>query len=135
MVEASSEPFLRFDLEYQQLLILQTEAARAATPAILGMHCIASDRSADLGGGAAAAGGAAVAAVAAGGCGVGVAGNQGGRGRKRGAALRGKGASAAAVGEVATAEDEEEALPEAPADRGGALNAGGRAGRPTRGKR
>ncbi len=48
-----------------QLLVLSTAHAREATPAILEMHCIASDRSSDLQTPAAQAAAAAAAAKAA----------------------------------------------------------------------
>ena len=48
LVEGCAEPFLRFDLDYHTLLILDAAAARAATPAILETHSIARQASADL---------------------------------------------------------------------------------------
>jgi hypothetical protein len=65
LVESCTEPYLRFDLDYNQLLILETGAARAATAAILETHSIPQQASADLadalrgGAGASGAGGAA----------------------------------------------------------------------------
>uniref|UniRef100_A0A7I4DFC6 Protease Do-like PDZ domain-containing protein n=3 Tax=Physcomitrium patens TaxID=3218 RepID=A0A7I4DFC6_PHYPA len=48
MVEKCTDPFLRFDLEYQQIVVLETNAAKAATPEILATHCIPSAMSDDL---------------------------------------------------------------------------------------
>ncbi|WOL13804.1 protease Do-like 9 [Canna indica] len=48
MVENCNEEFLKFDLEYQQIVVLQTETAKAATPDILTTHCIPSAMSEDL---------------------------------------------------------------------------------------
>lgn len=48
MVEAATSPFLRFDLEYDQVMVLETAAAKAATPSILKTHRIPSARSEDL---------------------------------------------------------------------------------------
>lgn len=48
MVENCSEEFLKFDLEYQQIVVLQTKTAKAATPDILATHCIPSAVSEDL---------------------------------------------------------------------------------------
>ncbi|GAQ86753.1 HrtA/DegP protease [Klebsormidium nitens] len=48
MVEAATAPFLRFDLEYDQVMVLETAAAKAATPSILKTHRIPSARSEDL---------------------------------------------------------------------------------------
>ncbi|CAL9078576.1 unnamed protein product [Musa textilis] len=48
MVENCSEEFLKFDLEYQQIVVLQTKTAKAATPDILATHCIPSAISEDL---------------------------------------------------------------------------------------
>ncbi|KAG0448356.1 hypothetical protein HPP92_027888 [Vanilla planifolia] len=48
MVENSVDEFLRFDLEYDQIVVLQTEKAKAATLDILTTHCIPSAMSQDL---------------------------------------------------------------------------------------
>eukprot|EP00850_Spirogloea_muscicola_P009988 SM000057S18418 [mRNA] locus=s57:518427:521621:+ [translate_table: standard] len=48
MVENCADAFLQFDLEYQQLLILDAKVAREATPGILSTHCIPSAISSDL---------------------------------------------------------------------------------------
>lgn len=48
MVESCQEEFLKFDLEYQQIVVLRTETAKAATLDILKTHCIPSAMSADL---------------------------------------------------------------------------------------
>ncbi|KAL3716904.1 hypothetical protein ACJRO7_008479 [Eucalyptus globulus] len=48
MVESCEEEFLKFDLEYQQIVVLRTETARAATLDILKTHCIPSAMSDDL---------------------------------------------------------------------------------------
>lgn len=48
MVEACDEEFLKFDLEYEQIVVLQTKSAKAATAHILAMHCIPSPMSDDL---------------------------------------------------------------------------------------
>lgn len=48
MVESCDEEFLKFDLEYQQIVILRTETAKAATLDILKMYCIPSAMSDDL---------------------------------------------------------------------------------------
>jgi hypothetical protein len=48
MVEAATTPFLRFDLEYDQVMVLETEPAKAATPSILQTHRIPSASSDDL---------------------------------------------------------------------------------------
>ncbi|KAG0628244.1 hypothetical protein M758_1G012400 [Ceratodon purpureus] len=48
MVEKCTDPFLRFDLEYQQIVVLETETAKTATPEILATHCIPSSMSDDL---------------------------------------------------------------------------------------
>ncbi|KAA6422597.1 MAG: protease Do-like 9-like [Trebouxia sp. A1-2] len=47
-IEGCEDQYLRFDLEYNQLVILEREAAHAATKAIMTVHCIPKDRSADL---------------------------------------------------------------------------------------
>ncbi|KAL4419940.1 hypothetical protein ABPG75_007038 [Micractinium tetrahymenae] len=67
-VTASSGQYLTLDLEYNQLVILDREAAHAATADILTQHCIPHDRSEDLraeAAAAAAAGGEAAAGAQA----------------------------------------------------------------------
>ncbi|XP_043706041.1 protease Do-like 9 isoform X2 [Telopea speciosissima] len=48
MVENCEDEFLKFDLEYQQIVVLQTRTAKAATLDILATHCIPSAMSDDL---------------------------------------------------------------------------------------
>ncbi|XP_062168906.1 protease Do-like 9 [Alnus glutinosa] len=48
MVESCEEEFLKFDLEYQQIVVLRTKTAKAATVNILATHCITSAMSDDL---------------------------------------------------------------------------------------
>ncbi|KAF5184713.1 Protease do-like [Thalictrum thalictroides] len=48
MVESCNDEFLKFDLEYQQIVVLQTKNAKAATLDILTTHCIPSAMSDDL---------------------------------------------------------------------------------------
>ncbi|PKU70486.1 protease Do-like 9 isoform X1 [Dendrobium catenatum] len=48
MVESCTDEFLQFDLEYEQIVVLQAKTAKAATPDILTTHCIPSAISADL---------------------------------------------------------------------------------------
>lgn len=48
VVESSTEQYLRFDLDYNQVVILDKKEALAATASILEQHCIPSDRSVDL---------------------------------------------------------------------------------------
>uniref|UniRef100_A0A5B7BLY0 Putative Protease Do-like 9 n=1 Tax=Davidia involucrata TaxID=16924 RepID=A0A5B7BLY0_DAVIN len=48
MVETCDEEFLKFDLEYQQIVVLRTKIAKAATSDILATHCIPSAISDDL---------------------------------------------------------------------------------------
>ncbi|KAJ3700597.1 hypothetical protein LUZ61_004302 [Rhynchospora tenuis] len=48
MVEECKEEFLKFDLEYQQIVVLETKSAKAATHDILTTHCIPSAMSDDL---------------------------------------------------------------------------------------
>ncbi|XP_031105968.1 protease Do-like 9 [Ipomoea triloba] len=48
MVENCNDEFLKFDLEYQQVVVLQTNTAKAATLGILTTHCIPSAMSDDL---------------------------------------------------------------------------------------
>lgn len=48
MVESCDEEFLKFNLEYEQIVVLQTKMAKAATKDILSTHCIPSAMSDDL---------------------------------------------------------------------------------------
>ncbi|KAG6635254.1 protease Do-like 9 [Carya illinoinensis] len=48
MVESCEDEFLKFDLEYQQIVVLRTKTAKAATLDILATHCIPSAISDDL---------------------------------------------------------------------------------------
>ncbi|KAM1788993.1 hypothetical protein EV1_038581 [Malus domestica] len=48
MVESCEDEFLKFDLEYQQVVVLRTKTAKAATLDILATHCIPSAMSDDL---------------------------------------------------------------------------------------
>uniref|UniRef100_A0A2P2MRP9 Protease Do-like 9 n=1 Tax=Rhizophora mucronata TaxID=61149 RepID=A0A2P2MRP9_RHIMU len=48
MVENCDDEFLKFDLEYEQIVVLQTKKAKAATVDILVTHCIPSAMSDDL---------------------------------------------------------------------------------------
>ncbi|KAK6924882.1 Protease Do-like, PDZ domain [Dillenia turbinata] len=48
MVESCEDEFLKLDLEYQQIVVLQTKNAKAATRDILTTHCIPSAMSDDL---------------------------------------------------------------------------------------
>ncbi|TYJ25741.1 hypothetical protein E1A91_A07G070400v1 [Gossypium mustelinum] len=48
MVENCDDEFVKLDLEYEQIAVLRTKAAKAATPDILATHCIPSAMSADL---------------------------------------------------------------------------------------
>uniref|UniRef100_A0A0C9RQ71 TSA: Wollemia nobilis Ref_Wollemi_Transcript_3394_2715 transcribed RNA sequence n=1 Tax=Wollemia nobilis TaxID=56998 RepID=A0A0C9RQ71_9CONI len=48
MVENCEEEFLKFTLDYQQIVVLGTKASKAATPDILATHCIPSAVSDDL---------------------------------------------------------------------------------------
>ncbi|XVF09242.1 hypothetical protein REPUB_Repub07fG0075200 [Reevesia pubescens] len=48
MVEKCDDEFLKFDLEYEQIVVLRTNTAKAATPDILTTHCIPSAMSDDL---------------------------------------------------------------------------------------
>ncbi|KAJ8749892.1 hypothetical protein K2173_013807 [Erythroxylum novogranatense] len=48
MVEICEDEFLKFDLEYQQIVVLQNKTAKAATLDILATHCIPSAMSDDL---------------------------------------------------------------------------------------
>ncbi|EMS45662.1 Protease Do-like 9 [Triticum urartu] len=48
MVEDCNEEFLKFDMDYDQVVVLETKTARAATQDILTTHCIPSAMSDDL---------------------------------------------------------------------------------------
>uniref|UniRef100_A0A0D9WNN6 Uncharacterized protein n=1 Tax=Leersia perrieri TaxID=77586 RepID=A0A0D9WNN6_9ORYZ len=48
MVEECDEEFLKFDMDYDQLVVLETKTAKAATQDILTTHCIPSAMSEDL---------------------------------------------------------------------------------------
>ncbi|XP_076957980.1 protease Do-like 9 [Bidens hawaiensis] len=48
MVESCTEEFLKFDLEYEQIVVLRTKPAKKATRDILLTHCIPSAMSEDL---------------------------------------------------------------------------------------
>ncbi|WVZ07505.1 hypothetical protein V8G54_020851 [Vigna mungo] len=48
MVESCDDEYLKFDLEYQQIVVLKTSTAKAATLDILTTHCIPSAMSEDL---------------------------------------------------------------------------------------
>ncbi|KAL6559421.1 Protease Do-like 9 [Orobanche gracilis] len=48
MVESCNDEYLKFDLAYQQIVVLQTRNAKAATLDILSTHCIPSAMSDDL---------------------------------------------------------------------------------------
>lgn len=48
MVESFEDDYLKFDLEYQQIVVLDTKTAKAATSDILTTHCIPSAMSDDL---------------------------------------------------------------------------------------
>lgn len=48
IVESTTSDYLRFDLEYNQVIVLDKKSAAAATQEILEQHCIAHDRSPDL---------------------------------------------------------------------------------------
>ncbi|KAI5066907.1 hypothetical protein GOP47_0017435 [Adiantum capillus-veneris] len=48
MVETCKEEFLRLDLEYHQMIVLETKKAKSATEEILVTHCIPSAMSEDL---------------------------------------------------------------------------------------
>ncbi|KAI3946457.1 hypothetical protein MKX01_017673 [Papaver californicum] len=48
MVENCVDAYLKFELNYQQIVVLETKAAKAATPDILSTHCIPSAMSADI---------------------------------------------------------------------------------------
>ncbi|KAK6153322.1 hypothetical protein DH2020_012961 [Rehmannia glutinosa] len=48
MVESCNDEYLKFDLEFQQIVVLKTKTAKAATLDILATHCIPSAMSDDL---------------------------------------------------------------------------------------
>ncbi|KAK7389037.1 hypothetical protein VNO78_23869 [Psophocarpus tetragonolobus] len=48
MVESCDDEYLKFDLEYDQIVVLRTKTAKAATLGILATHCIPSAMSDDL---------------------------------------------------------------------------------------
>ncbi|KAL8457720.1 hypothetical protein ACS0TY_034731 [Phlomoides rotata] len=48
MVESCKDEYLKFDLDYQQIVVLKTKTAKAATLDILSTHCIPSAMSDDL---------------------------------------------------------------------------------------
>ncbi|PIN18790.1 Serine protease [Handroanthus impetiginosus] len=48
MVESCNDEYLKFDLEFQQIVVLRTETAKAATSDILATHCIPAAMSDDL---------------------------------------------------------------------------------------
>ncbi|CAN1322112.1 Protease Do-like 9 [Linum perenne] len=48
MVESCQEEYMKFEVEYHQVVVLKTETAKAATSDILAMHCIPSAMSDDL---------------------------------------------------------------------------------------
>lgn len=48
IVENCDDEFLKFDLEYEQIVVLRTKTAKAASPNILATHCIPSAMSEDL---------------------------------------------------------------------------------------
>ncbi|RZC61718.1 hypothetical protein C5167_023487 [Papaver somniferum] len=48
MVENCVDEYLKFELDYQQIVVLETKAAKAATPDIRSTHCIPSAMSADI---------------------------------------------------------------------------------------
>ena len=48
IVDACREDNLRFDLQYNATVVIETAVARAATKEVMAMHYIAHDRSADL---------------------------------------------------------------------------------------
>jgi hypothetical protein len=48
MVESCEDEYLKFELEYQQIVVLQSKTAKAATLDILATHCIPSAMSDDL---------------------------------------------------------------------------------------
>ena len=56
-IEGSKGPFVELSLQYDQVVVLDAAAARAATAAVMEAHCIPADRSADLRASAVGAGG------------------------------------------------------------------------------
>ncbi|CAI7880690.1 unnamed protein product, partial [Closterium sp. NIES-54] len=48
LVDDCTDPFMKFDLDYDQVLVLETAKAKNATPDILAMHCIPSHCSNDI---------------------------------------------------------------------------------------
>ena len=56
-VEGTTGPFVELSLQYDQVVVLDAAAARAATAAVMEAHCIPADRSADLRAAGAGAGG------------------------------------------------------------------------------
>lgn len=48
LVDSCKDKYLHFDLDYNQKVVLETKAARAATKSVLQVHCIPFDRSEDL---------------------------------------------------------------------------------------
>merc|ERR1712166_30044 len=48
MLEACTDDFLRFELEFNEIVVLNTQAARAATQDVLTTHCIPAEMSSDL---------------------------------------------------------------------------------------
>lgn len=47
-VDACKDEYLRFDLQYNATVVIETGVARAATKEVMTMHYIAQDRSSDL---------------------------------------------------------------------------------------
>ncbi|CAD7704517.1 unnamed protein product [Ostreobium quekettii] len=48
LVDSCKDKYLHFDLDYNQKVVLEAKAARAATKSVLQVHCIPYDRSEDL---------------------------------------------------------------------------------------
>lgn len=48
MVEFCKDEFMKFDLDYDQIVVLRTKTAKAATVDVLATHCIPSAMSDDL---------------------------------------------------------------------------------------
>lgn len=48
IVDACKSEYLRFDLEYDATVIIDTKVAKDATKDIMATHCIAYDRSVEL---------------------------------------------------------------------------------------
>ena len=48
IVDTCSSQYLKFDLEYDATVIIDTQVAKDATKDIMSTHCIAYDRSTDL---------------------------------------------------------------------------------------